>query len=101
MVCDEYLVVPDQEKSLEQGAILPWRRGGKRMVSYYKGLLRGVASHYRHSLETPYKDLPEDFKRVLLWGSGGTEVEFTFWRAGKMNKVTRSFEGVVPSLERL
>ena len=37
LVFDEGLVVPDPEKSLEQGAILPWRRGGKRMVVYYKG----------------------------------------------------------------
>src|SRR3954453_5154949 len=39
MVFDEGLVTPDPEKSLEQGAVLAWRRGGKRMVSYYKGLL--------------------------------------------------------------
>src|SRR6266853_167852 len=101
MVFDEDLVVPDQEKSLEQGAILAWRRGGKRMVTYYKGLLRGVTSHYKQSLETPYKELPEDFKRALLWGSGETEIEFTFWRAGKMSKVKRPFEGVIPNLERL
>src|SRR5882724_11024691 len=101
MVFDESLVVPDVEKSLEQGAILPWRRGGKRMVTYYKGLLRGVAAHYEQSLEKPYKDLPEDFKRALLWGSGEVEVEFTFWRAGKMSKVKRLFEGVIPNLERL
>jgi excinuclease ABC subunit A len=101
MVFDEGLVAPDTEKSLEQGAILPWRRGGKRMVTYYKGLLRGVASHYEQSLEKPYKDLPEDFKRALLWGSGETEIEFTFWRAGKMSKVKRPFEGVIPNLERL
>jgi excinuclease ABC subunit A len=101
MVFDEGLVVPDAEKSLEQGAILPWRRGGKRMVTYYKGLLRGVASHYEQSLEKPYKDLPEDFKRALLWGSAETEVEFTFWRAGKMSKVKRPFEGVIPNLQRL
>src|SRR5258707_27950 len=63
MVLDEDLVVPDQEKSIEQGAILSWRRGGKRMVSYYKGLLRGITSHYKQSLETPYKDLPKDFKK--------------------------------------
>ena len=62
--------MPDPEKSLEQGAVLPWRRGGKRMVVYYKGMLRGVAAHYGESLETPYKDLPDDFKRVLLRGSG-------------------------------
>ncbi|MGH7971213.1 MAG: excinuclease ABC subunit UvrA, partial [Limisphaerales bacterium] len=36
MVFDEELVVPDPEKSLEQGAVLPWRRGGKRIVVYYK-----------------------------------------------------------------
>ena len=94
-------MVPDPDKSLEQGAILPWRRGGKRMVVYYKGLLRGVAKHYQQNMEAPYKDLPEDFKRVLLRGSGETEIEFAFWRAGKMSKVTRPFEGVVPNLQRL
>lgn len=101
MVFDEGLVVPDNEKSLEQGAILPWRRGGKRMVVYYKALLRGLAAAYGQSLETPYKDLPDDFKQVLLHGSGEKEVEFTFWRAGKMSKLSRPFEGVVPNLERL
>jgi excinuclease ABC subunit A len=101
MVFDEGLLVPDPEKSLEQGAILPWRRGGKRMVAYYKGLLRGVAAHYGQTLETPYKDLPEDFKRVLLRGSEEVEIDFTFWRAGKSSKVTRPFEGVLPNLERL
>ncbi len=87
LVFDESLVVPDPEKSLELGAILPWRRGGKRMIVYYKGLLRGVAKHYQQNLEAPYKSLPEDFQRALLWGSGETEIEFTFWRAGKQSKV--------------
>ena len=101
MVFDEHLVVPDAEKSLEQGAVLPWRRGGKRMVVYYKAMLRAVAGHYNVNLETPYKDLPDDFKRALMWGSGAAEIEFTFWRAGKQSKITRPFEGVIPNLERL
>jgi excinuclease ABC subunit A len=101
MVFDEGLVVPDAEKSLEQGAVLPWRRGGKRMIVYYKGLLKGIASHCGQSLETPYKDLPDDFKKVLMHGTGETEVDFNFWRAGKISKVTRPFEGVVHNLERL
>jgi excinuclease ABC subunit A len=101
MVFDESLMVPNPEKSLEQGAVLPWRRGGKRMIVYYKGLLRGVASHYQQSMEAPYKTLPADFQRVLLWGSGETEVQFTFWRAGKTSKVSRPFEGVIPNLQRL
>ena len=101
MVFDETLVVPDAEKSLEQGAVLPWRRGGKRMIVYYKGLLRGITRHFAQSMDTPYKDLPDDFKRVLLWGSGDTEIEFNFWRAGKVSKLTRPFEGVIPNLQRL
>ena len=78
MVFDEGLVVPDPEKSLEQGAVLPWRRGGKRMIIYYKAMLRAVAGHYGQSLETPYKDLPDDFKKILLHGSGedGDRVQF-------------------------
>jgi excinuclease ABC subunit A len=101
MVFDEGLVVPDTEKSLEQGAVLPWRRGGKRMVIYYKSLLRAVAAHYNVSLESPYKGIPDDFKRILIRGSGQTEIDFNFWRAGKMSKITRPFEGVIPNLERL
>ncbi|MBI3415649.1 MAG: excinuclease ABC subunit UvrA [Verrucomicrobia bacterium] len=101
MVFDEALVVPDQSKSLEAGAVLPWRRGGKRMITYYKALLRGVASHYEQSLEKPYRELPEDFKRVLLRGSGEMEIKFNFWRAGKTSSLSRPFEGVIPNLERL
>lgn len=101
LVFDEGLVVPDREKTLEQGAIAPWRRGGKRMVIYYKAMLRAVAKHHDQSLEVPFKDLTPSFQHVLLHGSGTTEVEFHFWRAGKMSVVKRPFEGVIPNLERL
>ncbi|MCI0538744.1 MAG: excinuclease ABC subunit UvrA, partial [Verrucomicrobiales bacterium] len=101
LVFDEALAVPDTKKSLEQGAVQPWRRGGKRMVAYYKSLLQGLATHYQLSLETPYQDLPDAFKQALIWGSGDTEVDFNFWRAGKMTRVRRPFEGVIPHLERL
>jgi excinuclease ABC subunit A len=101
MVFDESLVVPDPEKSLEDGAIQPWRRAGKRLIIYYKAMLRSVAAHFSVSLETPYKDLPDDFKKVLLNGSGETDVEFRFWRAGKVSSISRPFEGVLPNLERL
>jgi excinuclease ABC subunit A len=100
MVFDEHFVVPNAEEPLER-AIQPWRRASKRMNVYYKALLRSVATHFDISLETPYKDLPEDFKTVLLNGSNGDEIDFTFWRAGKMNKISRPFEGILPNLERL
>ena len=100
MVFDESLVVPDPEQPLES-AVQPWRRAGKRMNIYYKMLLRSVAAHYNVSLETPWKNLPEDFKKILLHGSGEADVEFRFWRAGSQHTVNRPFEGVLPNLERL
>jgi len=100
MIFDEALVVPDMDLPLD-GAIQPWRRSGKRLNIYYKAMLRSVASHFNVSLETPYKDLPEDFRQVLMNGSGEDELDFSFWRAGKISKISRPFEGVLPNLERL
>ena len=100
MIFDEALVVPDPDRPLD-GAIQPWWRSGKRLIIYYKAMLRSVAAHFNVSMETPYKDLPEDFKKVLLYGSGEDDIEFKFWRAGKVSSITRPFEGVLPNLERL
>jgi excinuclease ABC subunit A len=100
MIFDEALVVPDMDLPLD-GAIQPWRRAGKRLIIYYKTMLRSVAAHSGLSTETPYKDLPDDFKQVLLHGSGADDIEFKFWRAGKISSISRPFEGVLPNLERL
>ena len=66
LVFDETLVVPDTERSLEGGAILPWRRGGKRMIVYYKSMLRAVAAQGGVSLDTPYKELPQEISLCLF-----------------------------------
>jgi excinuclease ABC subunit A len=100
MIFDENLVAPDPEVPLE-AAIQPWRRSGKRMNIYYKAMLRSVAAHFQVSLETPWKNLPEDFKKTLLHGSGEDNVDFRFWRAGSLHTVSRPFEGVLPNLGRL
>ena len=100
MIFDEHLVVPNPDEPLES-AIQPWRRAGKRLIMYYKAMLRSVAAHGGVSLETPYKDLPADFKKILLEGTGETDMEFKFWRGGKQSSITRPFEGVLPNLERL
>jgi excinuclease ABC subunit A len=101
LVFDEHLIVPDVEKSLEKGAVLPWRRGAKRLLVHYKALLRGMAAHCGQSMETPWKDLSGEFREKLLRGSGGEEIAFTFWRAGKISQTKRTFEGIIPNLERL
>ena len=100
MIFDEALVVPDMDLPLE-GAIQPWRRSGKRMNIYYKAMLRSIAGHFNIDLQTPYKNLPDEFKKALMNGSGGDDVDFKFWRGGKISTISRPFEGVLPNLERL
>jgi excinuclease ABC subunit A len=101
LVFDEHLIVPDPERSLEKGAVLPWRRGAKRLLVHYKALLRGMAQHYGQSLETPWQGLPEDFRQKLLYGAGPEEIAFTFFRAGKISQAQKTFEGIIPNLQRL
>jgi excinuclease ABC subunit A len=100
MIFDESFVVPNPDEPLES-AIQPWRRSGKRMNIYYKAMLRSIAGHFDINLETPYKNLPDDFKKVLMNGSGEDDVDFNFWRGGKISTISRPFEGVLPNLERL
>jgi excinuclease ABC subunit A len=100
MIFDESLVAPDPDQPLES-AIQPWRRAGKRMNIYYKAMLRSIAAHFNVGLETPWKNLPDDFKKTLLHGSGETPVDFNFWRGGSQHTISRPFEGVLPNLERM
>ncbi len=100
LVLDEALIVPVPEKPLEE-AIAPWRRGGRRLIIYYKALIRAVAEHFQVDLKTPYKDLSEEFRRVLMHGTGEEAIDLNFWRAGAAHKLHKPFEGVIPNLERL
>lgn len=100
LVFDEELVVPNPALSIEDGAIHAWRRGGRRLIIYYKGLLRALAKHYGFSLETPFANLPEKIRRILFDGSGDEEVEFGYWRGGAFRHYNRPFEGVLPNLQR-
>ena len=55
------------------------------MNIYYKAMLRSVAGQFNIPLETTYKDLPLDFRKLLMYGSGEDNVEFKFWRGGKVS----------------
>jgi excinuclease ABC subunit A len=100
MILDPDLVVPDKTKSISDGAIVAWRRGGRRLIIYYKMLLKGLAKHYNVDLEVPWKDIPEKVQKALLYGAG-EEIEFTHWRKGAWRKMNKTFEGIIPNLERL
>jgi excinuclease ABC subunit A len=97
---DPDLIVPDKKKSIADGAIAAWRRGGRRLLIYYKMLLRGMAKHYKADLDAPFEKLPERVQKALIYGSE-EEIEFTYWRKGAWRKMNKVFEGVIPNLERL
>jgi len=100
-VFDEGLMVGDQGKSLEDGVILPWTKGGARMVMHYNSILRAVASHYGQDLAKPYNKLAKRFKDVLFHGSGKDVLSFPFKRSGKESVTIKPFEGVLENLSRL
>jgi excinuclease ABC subunit A len=52
-------------------------------------------------METPWKDLSEDFRQKLLHGAGTEEIPFTVMRAGKISQAQKTFEGIIPNLQRL
>ncbi|MDD2236414.1 MAG: excinuclease ABC subunit UvrA [Kiritimatiellae bacterium] len=100
MVFDEDLVVPDSSKSIDHGAIVPWRYGGRRLLIYYKALMRAVTNHFGVDLKTPLDQMPAEARQVLLYGSGDEEIEFSFWRGGASRRICKPFEGVIPNLAR-
>jgi excinuclease ABC subunit A len=101
LVFDEDLIVPNRDLSIEKSAIRPWKRGGRRQIIYYNGLLRALARHYQFDLSTPFKDLPAHIQKIIFYGSGDEEINFGFWRHGAYHQYRKPFEGVIPNLERL
>ena len=55
LVFDEELIVPNKDLSIAEGAIQAWRKGGRRLIIYYRHLLRSVAKHYGLSAEKPFR----------------------------------------------
>ncbi|MEI6807226.1 MAG: excinuclease ABC subunit UvrA [bacterium] len=97
---DREMIIPDSALSISGGAIHAWRRGGRRLIIYYNGLLRALSKHYDFSLDTPFKDLAPGIQQTLLYGSGVDTVEFGFWRGGAYRKYQKPFEGIIPNLKR-
>ncbi len=100
MVFDESLMVPDPGLPFAVGAIAPWQRGGRRLITYYRKLLRTLARHTKIAPETPFGDLPAAVQQMILFGSGRETMEWTEVRRGKRQTRNQPFEGVIPNLQR-
>ncbi len=102
LVCDPELMVTDPTKSLAEGAIVPWRRGTKRMQAYYRGLQAALVRHFGVADDIPFADLSKEFKSALYFGTGDQPVEMSFGSNGRSGaRTARPFEGLLPQMQRL
>ncbi len=93
------MMVPDPDKSLDQGAIAPWTRHGQ-MAPIYRQMLQAITRHYKVKMSTPWRKLPEKVRNALLYGSGKTKIAFSFDDGLQAREVKRPFEGVVNIIAR-
>ena len=94
---DPNLVVPDKKKNLQDGAILPW---SKSTSLYYAQTLVSLSKHYKFNISTPWSDLPDKIKDIILYGSHEDEIKFTYDDGYEKYSNKKTFEGVINNLER-
>ena len=94
---DPNLVIPDERKSIADGAIEPW---AKSTTLYYAQTLASIAKHYGFSLDDKWKKLPKKIKDVILYGSDEEEIKFNYDDGYEKYSHKKTFEGVINNLER-
>ncbi|MFN7163178.1 MAG: excinuclease ABC subunit UvrA [Hyphomonas sp.] len=94
---DPALVVPDKDLDLLNGAIAPW---AKSTSPYQTQTLQALSAHYRFDLGKPWNRLPEKVHDIILYGTGDEEIQFVYDDGMRSYKVKKTFEGVIPNLDR-
>jgi len=97
LVFDPELIVPDQSKTLAEGAIAPWANSTSK---YYQQTLAGIARHFDVDLTTPWRDLPIQVCDTILHGSKGEKIALEFDDGLRSYKTNKAFEGIVPNMDR-
>ncbi|MFC3420267.1 excinuclease ABC subunit UvrA [Salinicoccus hispanicus] len=98
MAVDERLVIPDPSLTLEEGALNPWQPISS---DYYPTLLKQTCEHFGIDMQKPYKNLTKKEKDIILFGSKGEMISYTF---NQSNGVARQrkmpYEGIINNIER-
>ncbi len=97
MVMDPELIVPDPEKSIAEGAVEPW---ASATMQYYPQALLSICRHFEVDPHTPWRELPEEVRRVILWGSGDEPVRMEFRDGARRFETFKPFEGVAVNMQR-
>ena len=96
---DEELVIPDKNLSINDGAIAPWSKKSTPSPYYFQTLF-ALSNHYNVPLDIKWKDLPKDFKNIILNGSENDEIDFLYDDGSRTFKTKKPFEGIINNLKR-
>jgi excinuclease ABC subunit A len=94
---DPELIIPDRDKTLQEGAVAPWARGPSPL---YNQTLQALALHFKSNMTTPWRKLPEPLQGAVLNGTGGEVIHFIYDDGLRRYETKKPFEGVAPNLER-
>ena len=94
---DPHLIIDQPHLSLREGAVSVW---ANRSSVHFTEFLDALTAHYGVDIYTPYQDFPDNFKQVLLHGSGKERITFYFERNQRRRTFSNTFEGLIPNLKR-
>ncbi len=94
---DPERIIPDPNKALTDGAIKPWNTSFR---FYYHQVLGAVLNHYKVPADTPFAELPNAVRDVVLHGSGSTKIPMNLQDTNNTYRSNKAFEGVIPNLQR-
>ena len=101
MEFSEDLMIPDKSLSLSQGAIVAMGWQSSSDASSFSGsLLTALAKHYQFSLDTPYEQLPEEIRHMLIYGTNGVSVKVHYTGQRGTGVYDIAFEGLIKSMEK-
>jgi excinuclease ABC subunit A len=94
-------LILDAEKSLDQGAVVAWRKGTPKMQAYYEALTTALAKDAGVRTDLPLGKLPPSFRDLLLQGSGDRALDLEFGTGRARHKISKPFEGLLAQLDHL
>ncbi|MBL0934107.1 MAG: excinuclease ABC subunit UvrA [Rhizobiaceae bacterium] len=94
---DPSLIVPEEHVSLREGAVAPW---AKSSSPYYVQTLEGLGRAYGFKIGDRWRDIGDEGRNAILHGTGTRKIEFSYDDGMRSYKTSKTFEGVIPNLQR-
>jgi excinuclease ABC subunit A len=94
---DPDLIVPETQRTLREGAVAPW---AKSSSPYYAQTLEALGKAYGFKLSSRWADISEEAQNAILHGTGKREIVFNYADGARSYETTKTFEGIIPNLER-